>query len=179
MDGSELTKRIERFQVKERENGKNPIVQAYTSIFLTSDIIENFVSNALSDIAVSRAGRNILYILIMNGGSLTATEISRHAWRTKYSTIRVIDTLEKDGYVVRTPTARDGDRRKKLVSITSKGIALSEKIIEISEEVLCYQVLGGLTEEQVNDLRDLLTSVGRHTFGLINQSESSYIYRNI
>jgi DNA-binding MarR family transcriptional regulator len=170
-------KKIASLAKEDRKKAREPLIKAYTSLFLTFDIIENYVSGEMSHLDLSRAGRNILHILIMNGGSMTATEISRQAWRSKFSTIRVIDTLEKGGYVLRSQPNYEIDRRKKVVTITEKGLTLCEKIMNISTEKLCYDVLHGLTEEQIEALFEVLKHIRKHTFELINDSSNPYLYR--
>jgi hypothetical protein len=98
---TELKKKIAMLAQKSRENSQIPIVRAYKAIFTTFDIIDNYVNLSLQDEEVSRAGRSILHILIENAGCMTATEISKSVWRSKFATVRVIDTLERNGYVTR------------------------------------------------------------------------------
>jgi DNA-binding MarR family transcriptional regulator len=156
---------------------EDPVVKAYTALYLTYDIVDNFASSELNVQEVTHAGQNILHILIMNGGSMIATEISKQAWRSKYSVTRVIDTLEKNGYVTRTQSDHQGDRRKKLISITKKGLAISKKTATISDTRLCYQVMEGLSQQEIEDLYKILIHIGRKTFDLINDSDNTYVYR--
>ena len=172
-----LKREIESFIQKSQKTDDNSVLKAYTSIFTAFDVIEHYVSTLLKDSDISRAGKSILYILIMNGGSLTATEISRHVWRSKFATTRVIDTLVKGGYVTRNQPDSHGDRRKKMITITNKGVELSEKTDRISTESLCHQVLKGLTEEQLAQLTEIMEYIGRNTFELIDSPDNPYIYR--
>jgi DNA-binding MarR family transcriptional regulator len=174
---TELKKKITALAQKSHEMSLIPVVRAYTAIFTTFDIIDNYVRLSLQDEEVSRAGKSILHILIKNGGSMTATEISKHAWRSKYATVRAIDTLEKDGYVTRKQPENNGDRRKKTITITENGIALFEKTFKITMEYLCYQVLEGLTEEQITECYQILEHIGNHTYELVKLFENSYIYK--
>jgi DNA-binding MarR family transcriptional regulator len=176
---NELKKRIEALEKENRKKAKNPIIKAYTAFFLTFDIIDNYVNTKFSETDISRAGRNILRILIANGGSITATEISKQAWRSAYSVIRAIDTLEKNGYVKRVAQNHGGDRRKKLISITEKGLDAAENLMKISEEFLCYQVLNGLTEEQIDVFFEILEKIRKHVFELVEKNGNQYIYRKI
>ena len=173
-----IKRKIDTMAQKSRETAENPLVKTYTSIFMTFDMIENYVRASLKNGEVSRAGMNVLHILIMHGGNMIATEISKHVWRSKYATIRVIDTLEKGGYVTRGQPDSNGDRRKKMITITPKGIALSKKTEKVSTERLCQQVMDGLTGEQIASLYEILEHIRKHTFDLIEASDNSYIYRN-
>ncbi len=168
--------RIAELAQKSRELSLDPVVRAYKAIFTTFDIIDNYVRLSLQDEEVSRAGKSVIHILISNGGSMTATEISKHVWRSKYATIRVIDTLERDGFVTRKQTARSGDRRKKMITITAKGVALFEKTFQITMEKLCPEILGGLTKAQVTGCYKILENIGNHTYGLMKPLNHSFIY---
>jgi DNA-binding MarR family transcriptional regulator len=62
-----------------------------------------------------------LSLLIRKNGSLTPTELSRLMFRSKHSITKIIDGLEKEGYVARF---RDNiDRRVVHVKITAEGVA--------------------------------------------------------
>jgi DNA-binding MarR family transcriptional regulator len=173
---TELKKKIAGLAQKSRETSLTPVVRAYKAIFTTFDIIDNYVRLSLQDEEVSRAGKSILHILIGNGGSMTATEISRHAWRSKYATVRVIDTLERDGYVTRTQPGKSGDRRKKKITITEKGVELFEKTFQVTMEHLCPQILGGLTAGQLAECYRILEQIGSHTYDLVKPFDDSFIY---
>jgi DNA-binding MarR family transcriptional regulator len=140
-----LKTKIDELAQMSREMSHVPVVRAYSAIFRTFDIIDNYIRLSLQDDEVSRAGKSILHVLIAHGGSMTATEISKHVWRSKYATIRVIDTLEREGYVTRKQPEYNGDRRKKEITITETGVDLFEKTFKKTMESLCYQVLEGLT----------------------------------
>jgi DNA-binding MarR family transcriptional regulator len=171
-----LKKKIVRLAEKSRETSKTPIARTYKAIFTTFDVVDNYVRLSLHDEEVSRAGKSILHILIANGGSMTATEISRHVWRSKYATIRVIDTLERDGFVTRKQPDTS-DRRKKMITITGKGVDLFEKTFQVTMESLCPQILGGLTEKQIVECYRILEKIGNHTYELMKPFENSYIYK--
>jgi DNA-binding MarR family transcriptional regulator len=173
-------KRIEAYQKIQHDKESNAIVKAYTAFFLAFDIIDNYVNTYLSDEDVSRAGNNILHILVMNGGSMTATEISKQVWRSTYAVVRVIDTLERGGFVVRVAPNQGSDRRKKIISITEKGLDVAENLTKISDGLLCYQVLEGLTKEQIDDFYQTLEKIRKHVFYLLdNNSSNSYVYRKM
>jgi DNA-binding MarR family transcriptional regulator len=172
----ELKKKITKLAQKSRELSLDPFVRAYKAIFTTFDIVDNYVRLSLQDEEISRAGRSVIHILIGHGGSMTATEISKYAWRSKYATIRVIDTLEKDGYVTRTQPASGGDRRKKMITVTEKGVALFEKTFRITMEQLCPEIMSSLTEKRVIECYRILESIGSHTYELMKPFDNSFIY---
>jgi DNA-binding MarR family transcriptional regulator len=173
-----LKTRIDELAEKSQGMSRIPVVRAYSAIFRTFDIVDNYIRLSLQDDEVSRAGKSILHILIEHGGSMTATEISRHAWRSKFATIKVIDTLEREGFVTRAIPEINADRRKKMITITEKGVDLFEKTLKKTLETLCYQVLEGLTEEQIKQCFQLLEHIGQHSFELLKPFNTAFVYRN-
>jgi DNA-binding MarR family transcriptional regulator len=174
---TELKKKITILAQKSRENSKIPVVRAYKAIFTTFDIIDSYVNLSLHDEEVSRAGRSILHILIENEGIMTATEISKHVWRSTFATIRVIDTLERNGYVTRHQRQNSGDRRKKMIVITKKGVALFEKTFKITMETLCPRILEGLTAKEIAECYRILEHINSHTYDLLKTFDNTYISR--
>lgn len=174
---TDLQTQIDKLAQKIHELSLIPAARAFTAIFMTFDIVDNYVRVQLRDDEISRAGKTILHILIKNGGSMTATEISRHAWRSKFATIRVIDTLEREGYVTRRQPETSGDRRKKVITITTSGVALFKKTLDKSLKVLCYQVLEGLTEEQIKQCYQTLEHIGKCTSMLMKPLKASFADR--
>ncbi len=172
-----LKKRIAALAEKSQEMSVDPVVRAYKAIIRSFDVIDNYVRLSLQEEEGSRAGRSVLHILIENAGSMTATEISKRVWRSKYATVRVIDTLERDGYVTRTQPENGGDRRKKMITITEKGVELCEKTFKITMEYLCPRIFEGLTDLQIAECYLILEHIGGHTYDLVKPFNNSFIYR--
>jgi len=172
-----LKKKIDILAQKAQDMSVDPVVRAYKAIIRSFDVLDNYIRLSLQDEEGSRAGRNILHILIENAGSMTATEISGRIWRSKYATVRVIDTLERDGYVTRTQPDNNGDRRKKMITITEKGVALCEKVFDITTESLCPRIFEGLTEQQIAECSRILEKIGSHTYDLVKPFNNSFVYK--
>jgi DNA-binding MarR family transcriptional regulator len=175
----QLRQKIKLIAEEIQSKANDPAVNAYTALYLTYDIVDEYADNELGEHQISKAGQNILRILIMNGGSMIATEISKQVWRSKFSVTKVIDTLVKDGYVIRDNPDSDGDRRKKAISITEKGLNVSTKVMKVSTERLCGEVMRGLSQQQIETLSQLLHHIGENTFELVNKSGNSYLFRTV
>ncbi len=80
-----------------RAQTRNARVKVFLSYLYTSDIVNKFLDNELVHEKVTRAGFSVLHLLILNGGSMIPTTISKKTARSKYSVTRVVDTLEKTG----------------------------------------------------------------------------------
>ena len=98
-------------------------------------------------------------MLVVRGGRLTPTEISRRILRSKHTVTQIVDTLETDGLVVRTSDAND--RRKRYIEITTKGLELVKlgypKRNESSEKALAT-----LRKAEVEQLVKTLKRVNKY-----------------
>jgi DNA-binding MarR family transcriptional regulator len=72
------------------------------------------------DSIISRLQGSALYFLLLNGGTLTPTQLAGVMLRSKHSVTKIIDSLEKEGLVVRDFTNKD--RRVISVKLTTSGL---------------------------------------------------------
>lgn len=152
-----------------RAQARDMRVDTFLSLIYTSDLIGKYLENVLSDKPVTKAGYNVLHSLILNDGTLTSTEISKRVWRTKYSVTKVIDTLEKQGYVTRAPMGASSDRRMKKIQITSKGLAHIQNATTSSRKQASENLFRGLSEKQVTELNKLLLQLRKDTIELLKK----------
>jgi MarR family 2-MHQ and catechol resistance regulon transcriptional repressor len=72
------------------------------------------------DSIISRLQGSALYFLLLNGGELTPTQLAGVMLRSKHSVTKIIDSLEREGFIVRDFTNKD--RRVTSVKLTSSGL---------------------------------------------------------
>jgi DNA-binding MarR family transcriptional regulator len=72
------------------------------------------------DRVISRLQGSALYFLLLNGGESTPTQLANTMLRSKHSVTKIIDSLEKEGLIVRDFTNKD--RRVTSVKLTSSGL---------------------------------------------------------
>jgi DNA-binding MarR family transcriptional regulator len=72
------------------------------------------------DSVVSRLQGSALYFLLLSGGESTPTRLANRMLRSKHSVTKIIDSLEKEGLVVRDFTNKD--RRVTSVRLTAAGL---------------------------------------------------------
>ncbi|MAX79814.1 MAG: hypothetical protein CL843_06540 [Crocinitomicaceae bacterium] len=89
---------------------------------------------------------HVLEVLATNK-SLIQQELSDLLHKDKSAVLRIIDSLEKKGLVVRVPD--ETDRRKKNIVITNKGIALRDQIKGIGRKVITLNVFKDFSDEQL------------------------------
>jgi DNA-binding MarR family transcriptional regulator len=120
---------------------------------------------------VTRAGFSILHYLILSGGSLMPTVISKKTTRSKYSVTRVVDTLEKIGLVRRLPLGED--RRIRRVIITNKGLETVRNATLASREQICRDIFGNLDARELDGLDNSLRQVRKRVHRLIDAANSN------
>jgi DNA-binding MarR family transcriptional regulator len=149
-----------------RAQSRSPRVKMFLSYLYTSDIINKYLDEELAHEKVTRAGFGVLHILILNGGSLIPTTISKKTARSKYSVTRVVDTLEKLGLVERHSTGED--RRTRRIGITAKGLETVKNATLASRQELCDDIFRTLSEDNIADLDGILRDVRKNVLGLLN-----------
>lgn len=96
---------------------------------------------------------------IVYGNDQSSIQFIGHALNfTKSGATKIINRLEKKGYVIRLNSPRDG--RFCCVSVTDKGIAIISKITD-NQSVHLENILGHLTPEKREDIKialDILVS---------------------
>lgn len=90
-----------------------------------------------------------LSLLIRKGGNLTPTELSQMMFRSKHSITKIIDGLEKDGYVIRVRDKKD--RRSLHVRITAKGLNHVRRNIRRGDEHV-RELISCLSEDEWQNL---------------------------
>lgn len=98
---------------------------------------------------------NVLRILNGAGEPLSQSEIGRRLLSSRANVTKLIDVLEKRGYVKRLAC---GDRRKKLVALTDAGAKfLADSLIEVQS--FAETVMRPLTRQEQRKLIELLGKI--------------------
>lgn len=160
-----LHEKIEKIANDMRVHHEDLTIHTFLLVESTSDVINRYFSLCSGRQKVSKTGFKVLNMLILNGGSMNPTEISREVFRSKHSVSKVIYTLENHGWVKIVPAGED--RRKKEVRITARGVAVAKKGTIYSRENISKEVLGVLSEKEKKIMHDMLKRVREHTLSLI------------
>ena len=116
----------------------------------------------------TRSGFNVLNTLVLFGGSMSPTEISKKLFRSKNAIGHVVSTLENRGLVVTIPA--NEDRRSVEVHITQKGLALTAKESIIARERLGQRAFSVFSEDEIECLNNILRKLMQHTLDLIDKN---------
>ena len=140
----------------------------FLKFLATLDSFTRYLDLQYTSKQATRSGFNVLNTLVLYGGSMSPTEISKKIFRSKNAIGHVVSTLESRGLVKTTPA--NDDKRSIEVRITAKGLALTTTESIIARERLGQRVLSTLTEDETKCLNDLLEKLMQHTLTLIEDT---------
>ena len=148
-----------------------------------ADMVDRFVDMSYRPGTTSRLTLNALNILVAHGGTLTPTELSRRMYRSKHSITKVVDSLEKEGLIMRD--SNTPDRRVTLIRVTAKALNLLSKSLTDSP-IARHDVMNCLTREEQEQFsvlveklrRELKSVIGVRTTDRANAARTSATRRS-
>lgn len=143
---------LNKYGFSEQWNEQEEIVYCTALMY---NRVSGLISNYLKDFGLTVGKFNILFALKSHGGieGIKQVEVSKHLIVTPSNMTKMIDKLEKEGFVTRS--ALEGDRRVNIVKITKKALDLLETIWEGYNKVIESSVQN-LTQTQQKQLAGLL-----------------------
>ena len=99
-----------------------------------------------------------LAALYRRSDGVTMSELSRMLLVSNGNATAVVDRLEADGMVLRTPS--DADRRTVFVSMTAEGLAGFE-VQALGHEAEVDRLFAGLTADDIDRLTEILKRMGK------------------
>lgn len=100
---------------------------------------------------------DVMAALYRRRDGVTMSELSRMLLVSNGNATTVVDRLEKDGLVLRTPS--EADRRTVFVALTDEGLTEFE-IYAAQHEIEVSRVFGGLSEGDLDMLTEILKRMG-------------------
>ncbi|MEO8241887.1 MAG: MarR family transcriptional regulator [bacterium] len=100
---------------------------------------------------------DVMAALYRRRDGVTMSELSRMLLVSNGNATAVVDRLEADGLVLRTPS--DADRRTVFVALTPAGLAQFEGLAA-EHEAEVSRVFGGLAEADLETMTDILKRMG-------------------
>lgn len=130
--------------------------EAANNIERTGWVAHNKLEEFMKPYAITPQQLNVLSILIIAKGSLPTLEIGRRMIQKLPDISRLIDRLEKLGYVIRERSLED--RRIVTVHITAAGVEIADSIFKpMSEAATKY--LSHMSDQELSLLITLLEKV--------------------
>jgi DNA-binding MarR family transcriptional regulator len=100
---------------------------------------------------------DVLAALYRRRDGVTMSELSRMLLVSNGNATTVVDRLESDGHVRRTPS--ETDRRTVFVALTPPGVTLFERLADEHEREIS-RLFGGLSEADLDRLTEILKRMG-------------------
>ena len=117
------------------------------------------------DSVISRLQGSALYFLLLKGGESTPSRLAKAMLRSKHSVTKIIDSLEKEGLVVRSFTNRD--RRVTSIKLTAMGLEhLKQRFTRGNERA--EKVMGCLDAAEQKRLTELTEKMRKRMNTILN-----------
>ncbi len=89
-------------------------------------------------------------------GAMPQSELAAHLSTSSVTVVKLIDRMERDGWVVRKPNLED--RRVKMVSLTKKAEEKWEDLAVDARSVI-DQAHKGITKKEINTVKNILSKI--------------------
>ena len=100
---------------------------------------------------------------------MTPTNLSERVFRSKHAVTRVVDRLEKLGFVKRGAIGKD--RRVRKVHLTEEGLAFVKESQAVGQQRMGNVLLRPLDQEQIESLDKMMRQIREHTLKLITDAQ--------
>lgn len=156
-----------------REQAAQLRILTFLSFIYTADVVNRYLDIELARYPVGRTGFSVLHNLVLHGGTMTPTKLSDRIFRSKHAVTRVVDKLEKLGFVKRGNIG--SDRRVRKVSITKEGLAFVKESQAAGQQRVGHILLHPLDQKQIETLRTNMKQIREHALKLIAKRKSSEV----
>jgi MarR family 2-MHQ and catechol resistance regulon transcriptional repressor len=140
-------------EIKKRTPFASPRQEAMLNVWRTGDLAQNRFGKLFRKYGVTASQYNILRILRGNDKRLPCLEIASQMIQAVPAITRLIDQLDRAGYITRERSA--DDRRVVFVEITAKGRNVVKEL-DGPVEKLHDDLLAALTQAEAKELSRLL-----------------------
>ena len=154
-----------------REQAAQLRVLTFLSFIYTADVVNRYLDIELARYPVGRTGFSVLHNLVLHGGTMIPTKLSERIFRSKHAVTRVVDKLEKLGFVKRGNIG--ADRRFRKVSITEEGLEFVKKSQASGQQRLGQILLHTLDRKQMETLHAMMKQIREQALKLIANTKAN------
>jgi DNA-binding MarR family transcriptional regulator len=131
-----------------------------------ADIITRYLEITMKKDDISPLHIIAMYHLVRAGGSLTPTQLSEAMFRSKHSVTKIMDNLEKEGFIVRDFSSQD--RRVTIIRVTESGLEYVRKN-QHKGEIRAKQVMDRLEVAEQEKLVSLTGKLNEQMTGILEK----------
>lgn len=130
----------------------------------TPQNMNRFLSHRLkeSNISLTKEQWSVMAVLWKTDGC-TQQLLADATYRDRAGITRLVDNLEKEGFVERRPDAND--RRSNLISLTPKGRSIEKEVVEILDDAV-GAITKDIEDKDLAVLREILTHINKNILEL-------------
>jgi DNA-binding MarR family transcriptional regulator len=152
-----------------REQAAQLRVLTLLSFIYTADVVSRYLDIELARYPIGRTGFSVLHNLVLHGGTMMPTDLSKRIFRSKHAITRVVDRLEKLGFVKRDDLG--SDRRVRKVSLTKEGLAFVKESHAAGQQRVGHVLLHPLDQKQTEKLGVMMKLIREHALKLIADAQ--------
>lgn len=143
-----MTTRIRNEDIINLLTGRTPLsINRLLSFFLKE-----------SNISLSKEQWSIMAVLWKNDGC-TQQAIADATYRDRPGTTRLLDNLQKDGFIERK--ADKSDRRTNLIYLTQKGKSIEKAVVNALNKTIDVATKG-ISDQKINTLREIFEQINKN-----------------
>jgi MarR family transcriptional regulator, 2-MHQ and catechol-resistance regulon repressor len=141
----------------ERTERRSGAVHLWLVLWKAARALEAYAAQNIENLGICQSDFGVLEVLL-HKGPLAVNALGAKVLLTSGSITAAIDRLERKQLVVRR--SDPGDRRARVVHLTSKGASVIRKLFAEHERAI-EAAVAGLTAHERKDLTNLLRKLGR------------------
>jgi len=153
-----------------REQAAQLRILTFLSFVYTADVVNRYLDIEVARYPVGRTGFSVLHNLVLHGGTMTPTNLSERIFRSKHAVTRLVDNLERLGFVKRDAIGKD--RRVREVSITKEGLAFVKESQAAGQQRVGHVLLRPLDQKQIEALGTMMKQIREHALTLIANTQT-------
>lgn len=122
--------------------------------------LNRFLSNNFKDagISLTKEQWSVMAVLWEKDGC-TQQMLADATYRDRAGVTRLLDNLQKDGYVERRP--HKTDRRTNLIYLTKKGKAIEKEVVDVLNDTVTT-LTKDISDEEIRSLKHILRQINKN-----------------
>jgi DNA-binding MarR family transcriptional regulator len=142
----------------------------FPRLMVLSDVIDRYVDVALKNEVNWLRMRALIILTMMGKGSMTPSELARNLLRPNQNITKLLDGLERDGFIVKSRGAKD--RRVITVRITHAGVSYIERSLQ-KMDLAENELHSCLNKDELDTIGRMVRKIMRHFIGLFEGLDNS------
>jgi DNA-binding MarR family transcriptional regulator len=131
-----------------------------------SDTIGRYCEITMNKDDISPLHAIAMYHLVCGGGTSTPTQLAEVMFRSKHSVTKIVDNLEREGFIIRDFSSKD--RRVTRIKVTPAGLKYVKQN-QNKAELRAKQVMDCLSADEQKTIVGLMDKMNRRMTGILEK----------